>query len=128
MSQLLSRKSLALMVALTSTVGSSIAVAPAAHAATNFSAVNVGPRAGATRIPVNLGGSLSGSVDMGTGNLMLSTSDALVPGAKGSTTALGLSFNSLAATNGWTAPILAGLVQNDDGSILLTDKIGRAHV
>lgn len=122
------RKPKSLLVAVVSTglIGSGawLAMPPAAHAATTVAPNMVGARAGATRIPFTIGSSISASVDVGTGNLMVTTQDARVPGAKGRNAGFGLSYNSL-ESGAWSTPLYAGLTANSDGSQVLTDTDGR---
>lgn len=66
----------------------------------------LGARPGATRLPVQVSDQVSGSIDVGTGNLSMSVSALSLPGI-GSTVGLGMTFNSLSAdtgTSGLVAP------------------------
>lgn len=123
------RGSTSMLVAVVSTgmigAGAFLAGVPVAHAATTVAPKLVGARAGATRVPFSLGGGVSASVDVGTGNLLVNTTDARVPGAKGQVVGFGLSYNSLDAAGGWSSPLGAHLNQNSDGSYLLVDTDGR---
>lgn len=53
---------------------------PVAHAETTASAVAVGARAGATRVSFAIDDELQASVDVGSGNLMVTSSDRSAPG------------------------------------------------
>ncbi|ALE06244.1 hypothetical protein AL755_13560 [Arthrobacter sp. ERGS1:01] len=65
----------------------------------------LGARPGATRLPVQISDQVSGSIDVGTGNLALAVSALSLPGVSG-TVGLGMSFNSLSADTG-TAGLVA---------------------
>lgn len=69
---------------------------PSALAATTATAASTGARAGATRVPFAINDELSASVDVGTGNLMVTTRDVTTPAGPGMTS-FGLAYQSLAA-------------------------------
>jgi RHS repeat-associated protein len=108
---------------------SGVVTAPAAAAAT-LAPLPVGPRPNATRLDFAVGPRVTASVDVGTGNLLVTTTDLTLPGVQ-SDLRLGLDFNSL--NLGATSPLPAGaagkgfamrvgqdtrLVVNADGTIL----------
>jgi RHS repeat-associated protein len=67
---------------------------------------SLGSRPGGTRLPVQISDQVSGSIDVGTGNLSLSVSALSLPGIT-STVGVGMTFNSLSAdtgTSGLIAP------------------------
>lgn len=123
-----------LLVAVVSTglvATAGVCVAPAAHAASGASATLTGIRKSATRVPFQISPQVSASVDVGTGNLMVSTHDWNVPVVNGQLQPLGLAYNSLTLASGsaassgeggkgWFVPFGADtrLITNDDGSVL----------
>ncbi|SEF20674.1 RHS repeat-associated core domain-containing protein [Amycolatopsis pretoriensis] len=62
-----------------------------------------GPRPSATRIPFPISDTVSASVDVGTGNLLVTTSDLALPGIQGDLQ-LGLTYNSLRLGTGTALP------------------------
>ncbi|MEV6415351.1 DUF6531 domain-containing protein [Kribbella sp. NPDC051718] len=89
-----------------------------------------GPRPSATRIPFSISDKVSASVDVGTGNLLVTTSDLALPGIQGDLQ-LGLDYNSLrlaagaalpsgAAGAGWAMRLGQDtkLILNTDNSVL----------
>ena len=74
-------------------------VVPRAEAASTAVAVAVGARPGATRVPFTMSDELQASVDVGSGNLMVSTVDRAAPGINGMVN-FGLAYQSLALGSG----------------------------
>jgi RHS repeat-associated protein len=68
-------------------------VIPGASAGEQSTIGELGARPGATRLPLQISDQVSGSVDVGTGNLMLSVTGLSLPGVN-SDVALGAVFNS----------------------------------
>ena len=114
-----------------------IAVAPSSVAASTASPSATGARPGATRVPFSINDELSASVDVGTGNLMVSSLDRSAPGINGMVN-FGLSYQSLALASGSQATSGAGgsgwfmlmgqdnkLITNDDGSLLYLSGNGQ---
>lgn len=73
--------------------GATVTAAPAAQAVP-VSPVLVGPRVNATRVDFPVGDRVQASVDVGTGNLLVTTTELTLPGT-GSDVQWGLVFNSL---------------------------------
>ncbi len=105
-------------------------LSPPASATVNLTPVEVGARPGATRLSFTLADRVSATVDVGTGNLQVSSKDLTLPGI-GSDVQLGLDFNSLllgagsplpagTAGPGWAMRLGADtkLVVNTDSSVL----------
>lgn len=67
---------------------------PSASAATSVTPVLTGLRGSATRVPFSVSPEISASVDVGTGNLMVSTKDRAVPTMNGALQWVGLSYQS----------------------------------
>ena len=92
-----------LLVAVVSTgllsSGAWLAVTPVAHAAATASTVATGARAGATRVPFSINDQFKASVDVGTGNLMVTSADRSAP-TIGGMSSFGLTYQSLAAASG----------------------------
>ena len=120
----------AVLVAAALTVTGWGAAVPFAAAATTAAASPVGARPGATRLGFTLADRVNATVDVGTGNLQVSTRDLSLPGV-GSDVELGLDFNSLllgagsplptgAAGRGWAMRLGADtrLLVNPDSSVL----------
>lgn len=123
-----------LLVAVVSTglvATAGVCAVPAAHAASAASATLTGARKSATRVPFQISPQVSASVDVGTGNLMVSTKDWNVAAVNGQLQPLGLAYNSLTlgsgsavttadAGKGWFVPLGTDtrLIKNDDGSVL----------
>ncbi|RNI25420.1 RHS repeat protein [Flexivirga caeni] len=95
------------------------------------SPVLTGARQSATRVPFTVSPQVSASVDVGTGNLMVTTTDHLIGALNGQLQSLGLTYNSLTLGSGsavssgeggrgWFMPFGADtrLVKNDDGLVL----------
>ena len=121
----------ALAIAGMGSVGLVTPVVPRAVAASTAVVTPTGARTGATRVPFAINDQLSASVDVGTGNLSVSTVDRSVPGINGVVN-FGLSYQSLAlgsgsqitsgaAGTGWF--LLLGqdnrVIANTDGTVLL---------
>jgi len=105
-------------------------LSPPASAVVNAVPVEVGARPGATRLSFTLADRVSATVDVGTGNLQVTSKDLTLPGI-GSDVQLGLDFNSLllgagsplpagTAGPGWAMRLGADtkLVVNPDSSVL----------
>lgn len=123
-----------LLVAVVSTgmvATAGVCASPAAQAASAASVTLTGARKSATRVPFQISPQVSASVDVGTGNLMVSTHDWNVPAVNGQLQPLGLAYNSLTlgsgsavttadAGKGWFVPLGTDtrLIKNDDGSVL----------
>ena len=118
-------------------VGFAAPVVPRAEAASTAVAVAVGARPGATRVPFTISDELQASVDVGSGNLMVSTVDRSAPGINGMVN-FGLAYQSLAlgsgsqvtagaAGSGWF--MLMGqdnrVISHNDGSVLLVAGDGQ---
>lgn len=142
MKQIVRSRSLVLAVCLaTGVTGLGVgAVAPAAEAAAAAQAAPLGNRIGATRVPFVVSDQMSASVDVGTGNLMVTTSDRSAP-TVGSVQTLGLMYQSLsqgsasmvkagAAGSGWFMPYGddTKLVAASDGTVLFLAPDGRQGV
>jgi YD repeat-containing protein len=110
------------------------AVAEPAAAAT---ASPTGPRPSATRIPFAISDKVSASVDVGTGNLLVTTNDLVLPGIQHDLE-LGLDYNSLrraagaalpsgSAGAGWAMRVGQDtkLIVNGDNSVLYLAPEGR---
>lgn len=109
--------------------GVSVTVAPVAQAVT-VSPLLVGPRVHATRVDFPVGDRVQASMDVGTGNLLVTTTELTLPGIA-SDVQWGLVFNSLllgsgsplpqgGAGYGWATRLGQDtkLVANTDGSVL----------
>ncbi|WP_281506274.1 RHS repeat-associated core domain-containing protein [Amycolatopsis sp. FBCC-B4732] len=96
-----------------------------------------GPRPSATRIPFPISDTVSASVDVGTGNLLVTTSDLALPGIR-EDLQLGLTYNSLrlgagtalpsgSAGAGWAMRVGQDtkVVLNSDSSVLYLAPEGR---
>jgi RHS repeat-associated protein len=96
-----------------------------------------GPRPSATRIPFPISDKVSASVDVGTGNLLVTTSDLALPGIQADLQ-LGLTYNSLrlassaalpsgAAGAGWAMRVGQDtkVILNSDNSVLYLAPEGR---
>ncbi|MFQ4150211.1 RHS repeat-associated core domain-containing protein [Arthrobacter sp. LAPM80] len=92
----------------------------------------LGARPGGTRLPVPVSDQVSGSIDVGTGNLSLSVGALSLPGI-GGTVGLGMSFNSLSADTGtsglvaprWTLALgSAGSLSQTSTGVLFTSGDG----
>lgn len=105
-------------------------LSPAPAAAAGASAMPVGARPNATRLDFRAGDAVQANVDVGTGNLMVMTTDLTLPGIE-KDLQLGLVYNSLLVGSGSPAadsPAGIGwqlrigedteLVENADGSVL----------
>lgn len=105
-----------------------LAAGPASAA--NLTPLPVGPRPNATRVDFQVGARIAASVDVGTGNLLVTTTELTLPGVQ-SDLQLGLDFNSLNLGAGSPLPVGAAgkgfamrfgqdtrLVANTDGTIL----------
>ncbi|MGZ3145983.1 RHS repeat-associated core domain-containing protein [Lentzea chajnantorensis] len=128
----------AAVVALMLLSGSVVAVAPTpAEAVAVLTAGMTGPRPSATRIPFSISDKVSASVDVGTGNLLVTTSDLALPGIQGDLQ-LGLTYNSLrlgtgaalpsgSAGAGWAMRVGQDtkVVLNSDNSVLYLAPEGR---
>ncbi|ADB30387.1 YD repeat protein [Kribbella flavida DSM 17836] len=103
-------------------------------------ALFTGARPSATRIPFSISDKVSASVDVATGNLMVTTSDLALPGIQGDLQ-LGLTYNSLRLGSGAALPSgSAGVgwamrvgqdtkvILNDDNSVLYLAPEGREGV
>ncbi|HET7326869.1 MAG TPA: DUF6531 domain-containing protein, partial [Nocardioidaceae bacterium] len=114
-----------------------MAVVPPASAVVDAVPLPVGPRPGATRVDFAVGDRVQASVDVGTGNLLVTTTGLTLPGIDRDVQ-LGLDYNSLlvgsdspaadgAAGTGWQMRLGADtrLVANDDGSVLYLAPGGR---
>ncbi|HET7326438.1 MAG TPA: DUF6531 domain-containing protein [Nocardioidaceae bacterium] len=114
-----------------------VAAPPEASAVVDAAPLPVGPRPGATRVDFAVGDRVQASVDVGTGNLLVTTTGLTLPGISGDVQ-LGLDYNSLlvgsdspaadgAAGLGWQMRLGADtrLVANDDGSVLYLAPDGR---
>lgn len=75
------------------TAGPGLAVMPVASTGAQATIGKLGSRPGATRLPVPVNDHVRGSVDVGTGNLMVSVTGLSLPGISGDVP-LGLVFNS----------------------------------
>ncbi|RHW44376.1 hypothetical protein D1832_12490 [Dermacoccus abyssi] len=119
-----------IVAAATLTAGIGLTAAAPSEAATTATPKATGVRPGATRVPFSINDELSASVDVGTGNLMVSSVDRSAPGINGMVN-FGLSYQSLALASGSQATSGAGgsgwfmlmgqdhkLVTNGDGSLL----------
>ncbi|GAA2018192.1 hypothetical protein GCM10009740_02410 [Terrabacter terrae] len=104
-------------------------IAPSAQAA-GVAPLPVGPRPNATRVEFRAAERVSASVDVGTGNLLVTTTDLTLPGVD-QDVQLGLDFNSLLLGAGSALPAGAAgkgfatrlgqdtkLVANTDGTVL----------
>jgi RHS repeat-associated protein len=80
---------------LAATAGPGLAAIPAATSGEQATIGKLGARPGATRLPLQISDQVSGSVDVGTGNLMLSVSGLSLPGVNVDVP-LGAVFNSQA--------------------------------
>ncbi len=96
-----------------------------------------GPRPSATRIPFPISDKVSASVDVGTGNLLVTTSELALPGVQGDLQ-LGLTYNSLrlgssaalpsgSAGAGWAMRVGQDtkVILNSDNSVLYLAPEGR---
>ena len=92
----------ALLAAATTTGLLAGTAAPAAAVTT--AAFATGQRPGATRLGFSVGDRVAANVDVGTGNLSLSTTDLTLPGI-GSDVSLGVDFNSLLLRSGSPLPV-----------------------
>jgi RHS repeat-associated protein len=118
--------------------GGAIAVVPAQAGTTAvLTAQFTGPRPSATRIPFSISDKVSASVDVATGNLLVTTSDLSLPGIQGDLQ-LGLDYNSLrlaagaalpsgSAGAGWAMRVGQDtkVILNDDNSVLYLAPEGR---
>lgn len=136
-------RSLAAVVAMTTGIGMvGVGVLPVAtaQAATGASAVAVGARTGATRVPFAINDELAASVDVGSGNVMVTSSDRSAPGINGMVN-FGLAYESLArssgsavtsgaAGSGWFLPLGQDtrVMANADGSLLYVGMDGQEGV
>ncbi len=113
------------------------AVAPSAAAMVAAQALEVGARPDATRVDFPVGDRVDASVDVGTGNLLVTTTDLTLPGISRDVQ-LGLDYNSLLL--GSSSPLPSGspgagwamrlgqdtkLIANTDGSVLYLAPGGR---
>jgi RHS repeat-associated protein len=131
MRQLSARRfpSIVLAVAAAVVAAGVVATAPPASA-TSVAPLPVGARPNATRVDFPVGDRVGASVDVGTGNLLVNTTDLTLPGIQGDVQ-LGLDFNSLLLGAG--SPLPSGspgpgwqmrlgqdtkLILNTDGSVL----------
>ncbi|ANZ43512.1 hypothetical protein BBK82_43230 [Lentzea guizhouensis] len=102
-----------------------------------LTAALTGPRPSATRIPFSISDKVSASVDVGTGNLLVTTSDLALPGIQGDLQ-LGLTYNSLrlgagtalpsgSAGAGWAMRVGQDtkVILNSDNSVLYLAPEGR---
>ena len=116
-------------VAVVTAAGLTVAVSAPAQALA-LSAALVGPRPNATRVDFPVGDRVAASVDVGTGNLLVTTTELSVPGI-GSDVQFGMVFNSLLLAPGSPLPAGGGgygwatrlgqdtkLVANSDGTVL----------
>ncbi|MDT8910042.1 RHS repeat-associated core domain-containing protein [Amycolatopsis sp. PS_44_ISF1] len=118
--------------------GGALATTPAeAGTTTALTPVLTGPRPSATRIPFPISDKVSASVDVGTGNLLLTSSDLALPGIQGDLQ-LGLTYNSLrlgpgaalpdgSAGAGWAMRVGQDtkVILNSDNSVLYLAPEGR---
>lgn len=124
------------MTATMIAAGMLVAVSTPAQAVT-LSPIQVGPRPSATRVPFTLGERVKASVDVGTGNLLVTTTDLTLPGVA-KDLQVGLDFNSLSLGSGSPDPQGAAgtgfnmrigqdttLVENSDASVLYFAPEGR---
>ena len=81
------------MALLLATAGPGLAAIPAASTGAQSTIGKLGSRPGATRLPLPINDQVSGSVDVGTGNLALSITGLSLPGINGDVP-LGVVFNS----------------------------------
>lgn len=63
-------------------------------------ALGAGPRSGATRIPFTIGDGISAQVDVGTGNLMVSTNAFSLERANANAVDVGVTYNSITRSRG----------------------------
>lgn len=133
-------RTVAATVALATIVaGSGLVAAPVSQAASTASTKATGARPGATRVPFSINDELSASVDVGTGNLSVSSLDRSAPGINGMVN-FGLSYQSLALSSGSQVTSGAGgsgwfmlmgqdnkIVANDDGSLLYLSGSGAQY-
>ena len=84
---------------------SAVGAAPAF--AVDVTPIEVRPRLNATRIDFQVGDRVNASVDVGTGNLLVLTTDLRVPGI-GKAVQMGMAFNSLLLGSGSPLPVGAG--------------------
>lgn len=120
-------------------VSGSVAAAVPAQAGTSavLTPVLTGPRPSATRIPFAISDKVSASVDVGTGNLLVTTSDLVLPGIQ-EDLQLGLAYNSLrlgagaalpsgSAGAGWAMRVGQDtkVILNSDNSVLYLAPEGR---
>ncbi|WP_432246120.1 RHS repeat domain-containing protein (plasmid) [Arthrobacter sp. G.S.26] len=115
------------MALLLATAGPGLAAIPAASTGAQSTIGKLGSRPGATRLPLPINDQISGSVDVGTGNLALSITGLSLPGINGDTP-LGVVFNSQSTdTTGsdagprWTlAAGAAGTLSSTSSGVLYT--------
>jgi RHS repeat-associated protein len=132
------RRAAAILTATMVLSGSVLAGTPAQAGTTAvLTPILTGPRPSATRIPFPISDKVSASVDVGTGNLLLTTSDLAVPGIQGDLQ-LGLTYNSLrlgtgaalpsgSAGAGWAMRVGQDtkVILNSDNSVLYLAPEGR---
>jgi hypothetical protein len=82
-------------------------VIPGASSGEQTTIGELGARPGATRLPLQISDQVSGSVDVGTGNLMLSVTGLTLPGVN-SDVPIGAVFNSLSTETTSGMPQHAG--------------------
>ncbi|KNH16301.1 hypothetical protein ACU18_14190 [Arthrobacter sp. ZBG10] len=114
------------MALLLATAGPGLAAIPAASTGAQSTIGKLGSRPGATRLPLPINDQVSGSVDVGTGNLMLSITGLSLPGIN-SEIPVGVVFNSQSTdtTNSagprWTlAAGAAGTLSSTSSGVLYT--------
>jgi RHS repeat-associated protein len=122
---------------LLTSAGAVTALPAQAGVSTVSTPILTGPRPSATRVPFPISDRVSASVDVGTGNLLVTTTELNLPGIA-SDVELGLTYNSLALGSGSAAPSGAGglgwsmrlgqdtkLILNSDNSVLYLAPEGR---
>lgn len=121
---------LAAVVAAVMVAGGLAGTAAAPARAAGLTPLPVGPRPNATRVDFRAAERVLASVDVGTGNLLVTTTDLTLPGVE-EDVQLGPDFNSLLLGAGSPLPVGAGgkgfatrldkdtkLVANSDGTVL----------
>ena len=124
------RRGLAAVVASAVAAAGLVGVAATPAQAAVLTPLPVGPRPNATRVDFRAAERVAASVDVGTGNLLVTTTDLTLPGVD-QDVQLGLDFNSLLLGAGSPLPAGAGgkgfatrlgqdtkLVANTDGTVL----------
>ncbi|MCU1667931.1 MAG: hypothetical protein JWP40_858 [Blastococcus sp.] len=93
-------------------------------------ALGAGERSGATRVPFTIGDKIAAQVDVGSGNLLVTTTQFSLPRRNGSTLDVGLAYNSVTRTNqgefdgsisdGWRLSTAADIRLAERGQLTVT--------